>query len=74
MLTAAYSKGQKVKIIEFDLKKDLDSQIKLLTTRLRNDPNFKGFSTTSKYRLNELHDKNLVHNKLLELIDGRFLR
>ena len=69
MLTAAYSKGQKVKIIEFDLKKDLDSQIKLLTTRLRNDPNFKGFSTTSKYRLNELHDKNLANFNVNNILD-----
>ncbi len=55
LLTATYSKGKKVKIVEFDLKKDLDSQIKLLTTRLKNDPNFKGFSTNSKYRSNEAH-------------------
>ncbi|RZD31815.1 MAG: hypothetical protein CXT77_01485 [uncultured DHVE6 group euryarchaeote] len=69
MLTAAYSKGQKVKIVEFDLKKDLDSQIKLLTTRLRNDPNFKGFSTNSKYRLNEIHDKNLANFNVNNILD-----
>jgi len=69
LLTAAYSKNKKVKIVEFDLKKDLDSQIKILTTRLKNDPNFKGFSTNSKYRSNELHDKNLVNFNVNNILD-----
>lgn len=75
-LTCAYSKRQKVKIVEFDLRKDLDSQIKLLTTRLKKDPAFKGFSTTSKYRSNELHDKDLnnfnANNLLSDAIDLAF--
>ena len=58
-LSAAYSKGKKFKMVDFDLRKDLDSQIKLLTTRLKTDPNFKGFPTISKYRSNDLYDKKL---------------
>ncbi len=59
-LRAVFSKGPKIKILDFNLKGDLDAQIKLLTKGLKKDPNFKGTISSPKYRkVNNRHDSNL---------------
>ena len=49
-LRAVFSRGEKVKILDFNLKGDLDAQIKKLTKGLKKDPHFKGVLESSKYR------------------------
>ncbi len=59
-LRAIYSKGAKIKILDFNLKGDLDAQIKMLTKGLKKDPNFKGVLPSPKYRkVSNRHDSNL---------------
>jgi PmbA protein len=59
-LRAIYSRGSKIKILNFNLKGDLDAQIKALTKGLKKDPNFKGVLPSPKYRkVNNRHDSDL---------------
>ena len=60
-LRAVFSRGEKVKILDFNLKGDLDAQIKKLTKGLKKDPHFKGVLESSKYRkISNRHDSNLT--------------
>ena len=59
-LRAVYSRGAKIKILDFNLKSDLDAQIKTLTKGLKKDPNFNGTLESPKYRkVSNRHDSNL---------------
>jgi len=59
-LRAVYSRGAKIKILDFNLKGDLDSQIKTLIRGLKKDPNFNGVLESPKYRkVSNRHDSKL---------------
>lgn len=59
-LRGVFSRGAKIKILDFNLKGDLDAQIKLLTKGLKKDPNYKGVLESPKYRkVSNRHDSNL---------------
>ena len=78
-LRAMFSKGPKVKIMDFNLRGDLDSQIKLLTKGLKKDPNFKELPTAPRYRkVSNRHDASLNdfdgNNILSDAIDLAFQR
>ena len=60
-LRAVFSRGEKVKILDFNLKGDLDAQIKNLTKGLKKDPHFKGVLEAPKYRkISNRHDSKLI--------------
>ncbi|RZD31758.1 MAG: hypothetical protein CXT77_01645 [uncultured DHVE6 group euryarchaeote] len=59
-LRAVFSRGDKIKTLDFNLRGDLDSQIKTLTMGLRKDSNFKGVLESPKYRkVSNRHDSKL---------------
>ena len=78
-LRAVYSRGAKIKILDFNLKGDLDSQIKTLIRGLKKDPNFKELPTAPRYRkVSNRHDASLNdfdgNNILSDAIDLAFQR